>query len=85
MEPNQVETILKESLSLTDVRVTANGSHFEVIAVGDCFEGVSRVKKQQLVYAPLKDSIADGTIHAVSIRAFTPVEWERERKFILPQ
>ena len=36
MEPNQVETILKESLSLTDVRVTANGNHFEVIAVGDC-------------------------------------------------
>ncbi|PAJ72325.1 cell division protein BolA [Pseudoalteromonas sp. NBT06-2] len=85
MEPNQVETILKENLSLTEVRVTANGSHFEVIAVGDCFEGVSRVKKQQLVYAPLNDSIADGTIHAVSIRAFTPVEWERERKFILPQ
>jgi acid stress-induced BolA-like protein IbaG/YrbA len=85
MEPIQVETILKENLSLEQVHVKANGSHFEVIVVGDCFDGLSRVKKQQLVYAPLKPAIADGTIHAVSIRAFTPVEWEKERKFILPQ
>ena len=82
MEPSQVESILKDALSLSDVRVTANGSHYEVIAVGDCFEGVSRVKKQQLVYAPLMETIAVGTIHAVSIRAFTPSEWERERKLM---
>ncbi|MBE0364991.1 hypothetical protein PULV_a3291 [Pseudoalteromonas ulvae UL12] len=82
MEPSQVESILKDALSLSDVRVKANGSHYEVIAVGDCFEGVSRVKKQQLVYAPLMETIAAGTIHAVSIRAFTPSEWERERKLM---
>ncbi|ATC96159.1 BolA family protein [Pseudoalteromonas tunicata] len=82
MEPSQVESILKDALSLSDVRVKANGSHFEVIAVGECFEGVSRVKKQQLVYAPLMADIASGVIHALSIRAFTPTEWERERKLM---
>ncbi len=85
MEPSQVESILKENLSLSEVHVKANGTHYEVIAVGECFSDVSRVKKQQLVYAPLKDLIADGTIHAVSIRAFTPADWARERKLILPQ
>lgn len=35
--------------------------------------------------APLMDTIKDGTMHAVSIRAFTPDEWQKERKFILPQ
>ncbi|BBN80310.1 hypothetical protein PA25_02950 [Pseudoalteromonas sp. A25] len=85
METNQVETLLKETLSLEEVIVKANGSHYEVIAVGECFDGLSRVKKQQLVYGPLMASISDGTIHAVSIKAFTPTEWQRERKFILPQ
>ena len=56
-----------------------------MVAVGDCFDGLSRVKKQQLVYGPLMSTISDGTIHAVSIRAFTPTEWKREQKFILPQ
>jgi acid stress-induced BolA-like protein IbaG/YrbA len=85
MEINQVETLLKESLTLDEVIVKANGSHYEVIAVGDCFDGLSKVKKQQLVYGPLMDTISDGTIHAVSIKAFTPKEWQRERKFMLPQ
>ncbi|OHU90767.1 MULTISPECIES: BolA family iron metabolism protein IbaG [Pseudoalteromonas] len=85
METNQVETLLRDALSLQEVIVKANGNHYEVIAVGECFDGLSRVKKQQLVYGPLMGTISDGTIHALSIKAFTPTEWQRERKFILPQ
>lgn len=85
METTQVEALLREKLALSEVIVKANGNHYEVIAVGECFDGLSRVKKQQLVYGPLMQTIADGTIHALSIKAFTPTEWSRERKFILPQ
>jgi hypothetical protein len=41
---------------------------------------LSRVKKQQAVYAPLMEYIADNRIHALSIKAFTPQEWARDRK-----
>ncbi|MBQ4832790.1 BolA family transcriptional regulator [Pseudoalteromonas sp. MMG010] len=85
METSQVEILLRDELQLEHIQVKANGSHYEVIAVGECFDGLSRVKKQQLVYGPLMETISDGTIHAVSIRAFTPTEWKREQKFILPQ
>ncbi|WP_462173424.1 BolA family protein [Pseudoalteromonas xiamenensis] len=85
METTQVEALLREKLALSEVIVKANGNHYEVIAVGECFDSLSRVKKQQLVYGPLMQTIADGTIHAVSIKAYTPTEWQRERKFILPQ
>lgn len=85
METSQVETLLRDELKLDEVIVKANGSHYEVIAVGECFDGLSRVKKQQLVYGPLMSTISDGTIHAVSIKAFSPTEWKREQKFILPQ
>lgn len=51
-----------------------------VIAVGEMFDGMSRVKKQQAVYAPLMEYIADNRIHALSIKAFTPQEWARDRK-----
>ncbi|MFT4924334.1 MAG: acid stress-induced BolA-like protein IbaG/YrbA [Phenylobacterium sp.] len=81
MENAQIENLLKETLPLDEVKVTSEGTHFSVLAVGECFDGVSRVKKQQLVYAPLKELIADGTMHAVSIKAFTPSEWQREKNF----
>ena len=46
----------------------------------EMFDGMSRVKKQQSVYAPLMEYIADNRIHALSIKAFTPQEWARDRK-----
>lgn len=79
MDTSQIEQLLTEQLQLSEVRVTAEGSHYAVIAVGECFDGVSRVKQQQMIYAPLMAAIADGSIHAVSIKTFTPQQWRREK------
>lgn len=79
MDIKQIENILTEQLQLSEVRVSAEGSHYAVTAVGECFAGVSRVKQQQLIYAPLMAAIADGSIHAVSIKTFTPEQWRREK------
>ncbi|MCC5450846.1 BolA family transcriptional regulator [Rheinheimera sp. UJ51] len=79
MEIAQIEQLLKEQLQLAEVYVKADGSHYAVTAVGDCFDGLSRVKQQQLVYSPLMAAIADGSMHAVSIKAFTPQQWRREK------
>lgn len=79
MDIKQIEQLLSEQLQLTEVRVSAEGSHYAVVAVGSCFTDVSRVKQQQMVYAPLMAAIADGSIHAVSIKTFTPEQWRREK------
>ncbi|MBC3765255.1 BolA family protein [Neptunicella marina] len=84
MQIPDIESVLKESLSLTELVVTGDGSHFQIIAVSDMFADMSRVKKQQTVYAPLKPFIADGSLHAVSIKTFTPEQWVKEKKFNMP-
>ena len=80
MENNEIQAVLMQALSLDEVHVSGDGSHFQVIAVGALFEPMSRVKKQQAVYAPLMEYIADNRIHALSIKAYTPAEWARDRK-----
>ena len=40
------------------------------------------VKKQQLIYAPLMEYIQRNDIHALSIKAYTPEEWERDKKLM---
>lgn len=85
MQNTEIETLLKTQLNLAEVHVTSDGSHFNIIAVSDQFDGMSRVKKQQFVYAPLKDNIADGSMHAISIKTFTEKQWQRERLFNQPQ
>lgn len=80
MDTNQIEALLTEKLGLSEVSVKSDGSHFNITAVGTCFEGISRVKQQQLVYKPLNEFIADGSMHAVSIKAYTPEAWEKDKK-----
>lgn len=80
MDSNEIQAIIMQALDLDEVHVSGDGSHFQIIAVGELFASLSRVKKQQVVYAPLMKCIADNRIHAVSIKTFTPEVWQRERK-----
>ncbi|ACR67814.1 BolA family transcriptional regulator [Edwardsiella ictaluri] len=80
MNNDQIKDVLMKALALQEVHVTGDGSHFQVIVVGELFAGMSRVKQQQAVYAPLMEFIADNRIHALTIKAYTPGEWQRDRK-----
>ncbi|AWX14494.1 BolA family transcriptional regulator [Mergibacter septicus] len=83
MNTEKIEQILKEHLDLKEVYVSGENTHYQVIAVGEIFNGLSRVKQQQLIYAPLMEYISSSAIHALSIKVFTPEKWERERMFYL--
>lgn len=68
---------------LKDARVIVageDGRHFTATVVSAAFAEKSRIQKQQLVYATLGNHIQDGTIHAISIKTFTPSEWEQFQK-----
>jgi acid stress-induced BolA-like protein IbaG/YrbA len=77
----EIAGLLKSELTLVDVKVKSEGSHFQIIAVDNRFEEMSRVKKQQLIYGPLAEKIADGTMHAITIKTFTVEQWKREKLF----
>ena len=84
MTNEEIELLLTKALNVTDVHVRSEGTHFHIIAVSDEFAEMSRVKRQQVVYAPLKEKISDGSIHAVTIKTFTEKDWKRERMFNMP-
>jgi acid stress-induced BolA-like protein IbaG/YrbA len=85
MQNSEIEQLLCSTLGLTEAHVTGDGSHFQVIAISDQFGDMSRVKRQQFVYAPLAEKIAEGQMHAVSIKTFTEQQWKRERLLNMPQ
>jgi acid stress-induced BolA-like protein IbaG/YrbA len=76
MQAQEIQQLLEQQLEGTTATVNVNGSHIDITIIGDIFEGVSRVKKQQLVYGAINEHIASGAIHAVDfIKAFTPDQW----------
>lgn len=81
MDATEIEALLNSALSLDELKVTFDGSQCKIIAVAALFGELSRVKRQQTVYQPLTALINDGTIHAVTIKTFTPEQWQREKLF----
>lgn len=80
MEPEAVKQLILAGLPDCEVTVSGDGSHFDAIVVGEVFDGKSLVAKQKLVYATVNDQITSGQLHALSIKAYTPAEWEKARK-----
>lgn len=80
MNPEDVQKMIQAGLPACEVTVTGDGSHFDAVVIGDEFEGMSAVKKQQTVYKTLGDKITSGELHALSIKTYTPEEWERAKK-----
>lgn len=76
MDAAAVKALLENYMPECEFHVQGEGSHYDIAAIGTVFAGLRPVKKQQLVYAALNDHIADGSIHAVNIRTFTPAEWQ---------
>ncbi len=76
MDAATVTQLLENHLENCEFRVQGEGNHYDIIAIGDVFEGLRPVRKQQLVYGALGECIADGSVHAVNIRTFTPAEWQ---------
>ena len=52
-----------------NVAVQVEGNRALIEVSSPVFEGMSRVNRQRTVYACIEDLIADGTVHAVTIRA----------------
>lgn len=48
-------------------------THYKVVLVTDQFAGLSRVKRQQMVYATLGELM--GQFHALAQHTYTPEEW----------
>ena len=74
MNPSEIRQLLEASFPDCDIAVVGGGGKYLVTAVGDVFEGLNAVKRQQSVYAVLNQHLASGAIHAVSMRLMTSAE-----------
>lgn len=75
VQVEQINALIKQHIPDADVSADGDGSHFQATIISDVFEGMSRVKRQQHVYGAVMAEITDGSIHALTIRAYTAAEW----------
>ncbi|QCO70940.1 BolA family protein [Buchnera aphidicola] len=80
MDNQDIKLLLSTTLNLKETYITGDSNFIKIIAIGNIFKGATQVKRQQIVYTPLISMIKEKHIHAVSIMAYTPEEWENNNK-----
>lgn len=74
MDASQINTLLDAGLVDCQVSVEGGDGKYLVTVVGDMFEGLNAVKRQQAIYKVLNDHITSGAIHAVTMKLMTVSE-----------
>lgn len=78
MDPTQIKQIIEAGLPDCHAHVDGDGAHFEASVISSAFEAKAMLARHRLVNSVVKDHIHSGSLHALSIRAFTPEEWQRQ-------
>jgi len=74
--PQSIRDAIAASLDCSLLEVDGDGQHFQARIVSAAFEGQSRIKRHQIVYAALGDRMRS-EIHALSMQTLTPEEHAR--------
>ena len=74
MDESEIRELLVAGLGECDIEMQTDGARLGLLITAGAFDGLNRVKRQQLVYGLLKEKIASGEIHAVSMKCLTREE-----------
>jgi acid stress-induced BolA-like protein IbaG/YrbA len=75
--PDYIKRAIEAGLACDRVEVDGDGQHFQALVVSPAFEGLSRIKRHQLVYGALGDRMR-AEVHALSMQTLTPAEFGKE-------
>jgi len=78
MNAEQIQTMITTGLACEHVHVEGDGRYWYATVVSASFEGQRLIQRHQKVYATLGDKMANDEVHALSMKTFTPVEWQAQ-------
>jgi acid stress-induced BolA-like protein IbaG/YrbA len=73
-----IERSISAHLDCDHIDVRGDGQHWEALIVSARFDGLSKVRQHQLVYAALGDRMRE-EVHALSMTTLTPAQWAAQR------
>ena len=79
MDAEEIRKMIETGFAGAVVKVLGDdGAHFEALVVANEFAGKRAIARHQMVYKTL-GSLVGNEIHALSIKALTPGEWQTEQ------
>jgi acid stress-induced BolA-like protein IbaG/YrbA len=77
MQTEEIQQLIEAGMKTELVRVKGDGKHFTALIVSPEFADKNRLDRQRVVFATLKQVLADNLLHAITLKTFTPDEWHQ--------
>ena len=79
MQASEVSARIEKALPGAAIDVEGADCNFTVAVISAAFAGLLPVKRQQLVLDAFTDVLKTGELHALTVKTFTPQEWEAKQ------
>ena len=76
MTAQELQAIIAAGLPCEHLHVEGDGRHWFATLVSAEFEGKRLIQRHQRVYATLGEKIKTDEVHALSMKTYTPAEWQ---------
>jgi Predicted transcriptional regulator, BolA superfamily len=83
MQTDEIKKMIEDGLPGVTVFIDGDGVHFQVVVIGDVFQGLTQLESHQSVYRTLGDKMGR-EIHALSIRTCTAAEGKSSGAWVWP-
>lgn len=75
---SEVEALIAGSYPQATIRIEGQGCDLTISVVSDRFTDQPLIKQHQGVMATLSEPLASGRLHAVTLKTFTPEQWQSQ-------
>lgn len=76
MQAHDLQALIQASLPCEHIVVEGDGRHWSAVIVSSEFEGKRLIQRHQRVYATLGQRMHTDEVHALSMKTYTPAEWQ---------
>ncbi|MEE8285784.1 MAG: BolA family protein [Gammaproteobacteria bacterium] len=76
MNPEELKKLIETALAVCHLEVSGDGRHFSAIVVSNAFAGKNMIAQHRLVYAALGSRFDTDAVHALSLKTYTPDQWQ---------
>ncbi len=76
MTPDILKLKIQTTMPDATITIESDGTHYFATVISKEFVGKSRVQRQQMIYQTVQPELQSGALHALSLKTWTPEEWE---------
>jgi acid stress-induced BolA-like protein IbaG/YrbA len=76
MQAQDLQALIQAGLPCEHIEVEGDGRHWSAVIVSPEFEGKRLIQRHQRVYATLGQRMHTDEVHALSMKTYTPAEWQ---------